>query len=63
MLCSAQIFLSQKEGGEASWTVADQACTAALCSDGVYTGTYPHPATVDNYESADLDKAENGYGD
>ena len=49
------------KGGKAEWTVEDQACTAALCSDGTYTGTYPHPASVDNYSDANLDKAENGY--
>lgn len=42
----------------ADYRVKDMACTAALCSDGVYTGGYPTGATVDNYSGFDLDDAE-----
>ncbi|MEE5991791.1 MAG: type II secretion system protein [Oscillospiraceae bacterium] len=36
-------------------------CVAALAADNVYRGTYPNAASVDNYDQADLDKAQNGY--
>ncbi len=41
--------------------VSSHVCVATLCGDSAYKGTYPHPATVQNYTEASLDKAENGY--
>ena len=52
--------------GVAELTVAEAQVTGHVCvathvADTVYHGTYPNPASVDNYEDADLGKAENGY--
>ena len=48
------------KGGKAEWSVADMACTAALCSDGTYTGCYPHGASTDNYKQVNLTFAASG---
>ena len=46
--------LTKKTDGYATYRVIDMAVVAAACSDGTYKGTYPTPATVENYNSADL---------
>ena len=48
------------KGGTAEWSVSDMACTAALCSDGTYTGCYPHGASTDNYTKVNLTFAASG---
>ena len=55
--------LLAKEGAVAKYRVIDQACVATVVGDGTYTGTYPSPASTDNYTAASLDKAQNGYGE
>ena len=41
--------------------IEDNVCVAAHCADTVYHGTYPNAASVDNFEGASLEKAQNGY--
>ena len=52
--------LSDKTGGYATYRVVDMAVVAAVCSDGTYVGTYPTPATVENYKTANLTYAATG---
>ncbi|HAJ96195.1 MAG TPA: hypothetical protein DCO72_00430 [Ruminococcus sp.] len=60
-----EYFNGVTELGTATVRVENHMAVAALCTDkgGTYTGTYPHPTTVDNYPDASLDYAQNGDGE
>ena len=43
---------------EAMYWIDGSACIAAYCKDGVYTGGYPQPSTVDNFSTFTITQAK-----
>ena len=50
----ANFFSDVSKLTTAQYTVDSMAVTAALAGDATYKGTYPKPATVENYTTVDL---------